>query len=109
MEASWTAVNTDLPDLKMQSLAISPGYANDQTLFAGNSLWCFRLRTGVILESRAGLPTLLWILWYFPGFANDQTVYAGANNVVYISTDGGTSWEDVSPSYDLVNALADIA
>jgi hypothetical protein len=95
----WTPVNAGLTDsngnvLNGDSLAISPGYAGDQTLFAATVYGVFKSTNGGASWSYTGPDHLIVnSVAISPGFADDHTLFAGVQNSgVYKSTNGGGSW-----------------
>jgi len=83
------------------SLAISPGFGADNTIFAGT------YGSGVLKSSDGGsswtaansglTATSIFVLSISPGFATDQTIFAGGSpGGVFKSSDGGHSWTSVS-------------
>ena len=104
---TWTMVTKDdyYSDYYygITSLAFSPNYAADRTLFAGSSA---PPRNGVWKSTDAG------VTWSYnkvggifdisieavvlsPAYTQDQTVFAGGSGI-YKSTDGGATWRNVS-------------
>jgi photosystem II stability/assembly factor-like uncharacterized protein len=88
------------------ALALSPDYAADRTLFAG-----FRAR-GIYRTTNGGIFWQLsspgdWVvtsLALSPAYADDQTLFAShglwtSGYDVHRSTDGGDSWQEVSPAW----------
>ncbi len=82
------------------ALAMSPGYVNDHTVFAGlRGRGVYRTLDGGFSWQSAGLPDQVVIdLAISPAFAADRTIFAavglpttGFN--VYRSTDGGATWQ----------------
>ena len=101
----WTPVNDGIPSyypplISITSLAISPDYTNDQTVFAGTN------RTGIYITTNggttwsavnAGLPdiTNTWVtsIAISPYYANDRTVYAVIlDGGIYKTTSAGADW-----------------
>ncbi|MDH4164328.1 MAG: chitobiase/beta-hexosaminidase C-terminal domain-containing protein [Nitrospirota bacterium] len=83
------------------ALAVSPAYANDQTLFAGTySNGVYKSVDGGVTWSLASTGiTDLYIraLALSPGYQTDQTVFAGGSTGgVFKSTDGGATWSAVN-------------
>jgi len=86
------------------TVAISPNYANDQTVFASTGDLSLKIDVvalfkstdgGVTFSPVAGLPkdTTLLTIAFSPGYSQDQTIYiAGSQGGLFRSTDQGTSW-----------------
>lgn len=96
--ANWNMVTNDL-SCDIQSLAISPNYASDQTVFAGAIRTPHETcpKTGIFITSNGGgswnnddlgLPADpdVNLLAVSPGFASDHTVFAGTDSGVYMRT-----------------------
>lgn len=86
---------------KAQSLAASPQFATDRTLFVGGYYSMWRSTDGgkkfVLLE---GAPKDIEDIALSPGFSNDRTLFVaskgniyGAGAGIYRSVDGGSSWQ----------------
>jgi hypothetical protein len=76
------------------SLAVSPNFANDQTIFAGwNGSGVFRSTNGGNTWSSTGFNAAFKTMVISPDFANDHTIFAGVYvGGVYKSIDGGSTW-----------------
>ena len=95
--ATWTAVNSGLPGGQVSSVALSPGYASDQTLFAGtfdNGLYKSTNGGATWTAVNSGLTNQGVIsVALSPGYASDQTLFAGTyGGGVFKSTNGGATW-----------------
>ncbi|MGD0997122.1 MAG: hypothetical protein ABR941_02215 [Thermoleophilia bacterium] len=82
--ASWTTVNTGLPakDAHVSSLAISPDYATDHTVFAATNLGVYESTSGGASWTAidAGLTDLaVNSVVVSPAYATDHTLFAGGN------------------------------
>jgi len=96
----WTQCSQGIGAVEVRSLAISPGYASDRTLFAGT--WgngVYKSADGGDSWStvNSGIPPLIYYLDVYalalsPGYASDRTLFVGSPCGVLKSTDGGTSW-----------------
>ncbi len=93
---SWTAVNTGLSNLHVKSLAVSPVYATDATLFAGTGAGIFKSTNGGQNWGASGaLAGTIHALALSPNFGTPNTItaaFAGTDNGVFESTNSGTSW-----------------
>jgi photosystem II stability/assembly factor-like uncharacterized protein len=93
------AWNFGLLDLNVFSMAISPGFAEDETLFVGTESGIFHSTNG----GRAWQETAFELdlapvlcLALSPGYADDETLFAGtASSGLLRSADGGQSWQTV--------------
>lgn len=97
---SWTAATTDFPEgTTFTHLLVSPGYSNDQTLFALTS-------TGLLYRSRDGA-----ISWQLLDQRLDQVavakshgpaphLYGVTGGRLLRSGDGGGRWEEIGPTPD---------
>ena len=106
--AGWSAMGPE--DIDVTSLAISPDFSKDSTIFIGLEGWdlgVFRSNDGggdweEVYEGLRG-PVAPWVV-VSPAFASDRTLFAGrGNGGVYRSTDGGDTWKRASrgfPSYE---------
>jgi len=83
------------------SLALSPEYPSDQTLFAGSRYGVFRSLNGGGTFSLVSPWLLINDLAVSDFYASDGTVFAGASgHGVLRSTDHGTSWDTVNTGLD---------
>jgi photosystem II stability/assembly factor-like uncharacterized protein len=93
---TWARALTGLPKRGIYTIAVSPGYASDGTLFAG--MWeggVYKSTNGGANWSNAstGLGNLrVWSVALSPAFATDATLFAGTDGGLYRSTNGGASW-----------------
>lgn len=103
---TWEAIDIEQPSegrspLRQYVLAVSPTYATDRTVFAGN-------RDGQVLRSQDGGDPSSWTeagrvegrvrsIAVSPAFADDQVLFVGSVGGVFRSTDGGTSWQPTGP------------
>jgi photosystem II stability/assembly factor-like uncharacterized protein len=85
-----------LPNVQATAMAVSPDYANDQTLFIGTvGRGILRSTDGGASWQRCGFVqgVLLWNVTVSPNFAQDHTVFGvGVYNEIYKSTNRGYSW-----------------
>jgi photosystem II stability/assembly factor-like uncharacterized protein len=93
---TWARALTGLPKKGIYSLAVSPNYAADQTLFAGmweGGVYKSTNGGGSWANASSGLGNLrVWVVALSPAFATDQTLFAGTDGGLYRSTNGGGSW-----------------
>ena len=99
----------------VSTLAISPDFGNDQTVFAGvfnGGIFKSTDRGVIWLKSDTGLDDLhVRTIAISPDYANDQTIFAGAYKYsgtgrVYKSTDGGNNWIQLNFSPGSVREIA---
>lgn len=97
---TWYAVGTNVADLDVLSLAVSPAYLSDRTVFAGTQHGLSVSHNGGATWSTAlaGLPMGYAIdaLALSPAYATDHTIFAGGMAGLYQSTDGGVTWRTIS-------------
>jgi photosystem II stability/assembly factor-like uncharacterized protein len=95
----WAPWNFGLLDHNILCLAISPAYADDQTIFAGVQSGLFRSINGGRSWREVDLPvgySAVLSLATSPGFAGDGTLYAGTEDPGLLrSTDRGRSWQPI--------------
>jgi photosystem II stability/assembly factor-like uncharacterized protein len=107
---NWTAAILRTPSPLVTALAISPTYAQDQTIFAAT------VEDGVFRSIDQGAE---WAAWNFglydknifclaasPNFANDHVVYAGTESGVFRSKNGAHSWQETNFSADFAPVLS---
>ncbi len=108
---TWAAANFGLLDLKVLSLAISPDFAHDETLFAGTESGLFRSTNGGRAWRDVELPIdfdPVLSLAFSPAYAQDNTVFAGTeSHGLLISRDDGHTWQPAAgfPTDQPVNHL----
>jgi photosystem II stability/assembly factor-like uncharacterized protein len=107
---AWRGTGQGLEGKVVQTLAVSPNFDRDRTLFAGTeSDGIFRSTDagGSWEPSGTGTEGLtINCLWISPEFAQDHTILAGTSVGILRSRDGGNSWQVVYESEDPVLALA---
>jgi photosystem II stability/assembly factor-like uncharacterized protein len=95
----WRALLFPSPPPTISSLAVSPTFAEDGTVFAGT------MEDGVFISRDGGES---WVAWNFgmldlnvmclaisPEFSEDETVFAGTETGILRSTNGGRAWREV--------------
>ncbi|MDQ3702868.1 MAG: hypothetical protein M3442_18375, partial [Chloroflexota bacterium] len=99
--SSWEPANDGLAARSMSSLAVSPEYQEDDTLFAaGIEDGILRSRTsGTSWEHvNEGLPSpQILSLAMSPKFGQDETLLAALAEGLFRSTDGGDTWAVAGP------------
>jgi len=107
----WARWNFGLMDLHVLAMAISPAYADDETLFVGTETGVFRSTNGGRAWREAGFPmdfAPVLSLALSPDYANDGTLFAGTEtNGLFRSLDQGRTWDrlGVDVGEEAVNAL----
>ncbi|MCP4540849.1 MAG: hypothetical protein GY832_27245 [Chloroflexi bacterium] len=117
---TWEQPQQDWED-KFVTLAVSPGYAEDQTVVAGVSdRGILKSKDGgrSWLPANVGIPnTHVSQIFFSPGFEQDSTVFA-LSETLYRSTDGAVSWHPLdidlgcvalSPEFDQDQTLIGIS
>jgi photosystem II stability/assembly factor-like uncharacterized protein len=92
---SWTLINKGLTDLSVDSLAFSPDFANDHTVFAGTDYAIFKSTDSGDswnLIFNFNRKTYTEALVVSPNYSVDQTVFVGLRSSLYKSTDAGEHW-----------------
>jgi hypothetical protein len=92
----WTIGNFGLLDLNTFSMALSPDFAEDETVFVGTETGVFRSTNGARAWRETEFPmesAPVISLAVSPGYARDGTVLAGTEaHGLYISDDRGKTW-----------------
>ena len=90
---TWSQINTGLPVSDVQTIAISPDYANDRTVLAHTGKQLFRSTDGgdnwILLVDEFGESGLRF--YFSPNCAVDHTVFT--SHGFGKSTDGGATWQ----------------
>jgi photosystem II stability/assembly factor-like uncharacterized protein len=109
---TWKALIFPPPPPTVSALAVSPAFAQDETIFAGT------MEDGVFISHNGGER---WVAWNFglldlnvmclavsPAFAIDETIFAGTESGLFRSTNGGRAWREVELpfGYEAVLSLA---
>jgi photosystem II stability/assembly factor-like uncharacterized protein len=125
---TWALHNEGLDVVQVVSLAVSPAYENDQTVFAIGNNNLYRSINGAETWSQlypenflASIPprpnevassyiTSTFDYYYSvaisPAFASDETVFVGGSRGVFRSVDAGETWELVSNDIPEVDVLS---
>ncbi|MBN1311483.1 MAG: hypothetical protein JXB30_08695 [Anaerolineae bacterium] len=107
----FTAWNFGLLDLNIFSLAVSPNFAEDETVFVGAQTSIFRSTNGGRAWREVDLPAgydAVLSLVLSPDFAQDGTLLAGTEmQGLWLSADRGKSWEQLGKHLftEAVNAV----
>lgn len=107
---NWNVAVLRSPPPTVSTLAVSPNFTHDGTLFAG------MVEDGVFRSADRGSR---WAAWNFglldlsafsmaisPDFANDETLFAGTETGIFRSTNGGRAWREVNFPTDLAPVLS---
>ena len=94
------------------SIAFSPNYASDHTIFVGtydeDGHYLYRSTDGgSSWHAVPGWTGGARVIVFSPNYAQDHTVFASAGAAGFIrrSTDGGNSWVDIGPSGESVRSM----
>jgi len=107
---SWNVAILPPPPPLISTLAVSPNFAHDGTLFAGT------VEDGVFRSADRGSR---WSAWNFglldlsvlcmaisSGFADDETLLVGTESGIFRSTNGGRAWREVDFPTDFAPVLS---
>lgn len=107
---SWHVAALRSPPPIVTTLAISPNFVHDGTLFAAT------LEDGVFRSADRGSR---WSAWNFglldlsilsmaisPSFADDETLFVGTETGIFRSTNGGRAWREVNFATELAPVLS---
>jgi len=110
---AWRGAGKGLEGKVVQTLAVSPNYTGDRTLFAGTEADGIYRSTD---SGRSWAPSgvgsqgvTVNCLWISPRFAEDRMVLAGTSAGILRSCDGGDTWQIVYDGGDLILSLAGTA
>lgn len=110
--ANWKALVFPNPPPTVSSLAFSPNFETDETVFAGT------MEDGVFVSRDGGKS---WAAWNFglldlnvmglaisPDFQTDETILAAVETGIFRSTNGGRAWREIELpfGYEAVLSLA---
>ncbi len=106
---SWRTCSFGLLDATVFSVALSPAFARDQTMYAGTDTAIYLSYNGGRAWKQLDFPeeaAPVLSLALSPGFASNGTLYAGTEQSgLYRSTDHGTTWAPLSLPARCVSAL----
>jgi len=101
--AQWSAWNFGLLDLSVLSMAISPCFANDETVFVGTESGIFCSTNGGRAWREVGFPTEfapVLSLVLSPGYAHDGILWAGTESFgAFCSDDRGQTWRRLGEDF----------
>ncbi|MBI3605768.1 MAG: IPT/TIG domain-containing protein [Nitrospirae bacterium] len=93
---NWSAVNTGLDSLRVNSVAVTPDFSSNQTAYVGTAHGVFKSVNGgrSWKEMSNGITVRnIESLVISPSFSSDSTLLAGTNGGgIFKSTDGGNTW-----------------
>lgn len=92
---SWQLKNEGLSYFAhwVPSMAVSPDFQNDGTVFAGTWDGIYRSTNRGENWTRVAFPSKeIYVIRISPSFSADRTLFAGLDDGVYRSTDGGNNW-----------------
>jgi photosystem II stability/assembly factor-like uncharacterized protein len=95
--ATWQAWNFGLFDRSIFSIAVSPGFGQDKTVYVGTESGVFYSRNGGSAWRETGFPTdfaPVLSLAVSPQFAQDGILFAGTESAgLFYSPDRGQNWQ----------------
>jgi len=95
------------------TVAVSPNFAQDSTIYAATDYLSIKLGVYALLKSTnggvtwsavGGLPNVkeMWAVVFSPAYSQDQTIYVAGAGGLYETTNQGTSWT-LASSLSLLN------
>lgn len=85
---------TALNSVPVIAIALSPDYANDQSILVGTLAGAYLSTDGGASWQRPWLEEqVIHHTLFSPDYANDQTLFVGGEDGVYVSSDSGDSWD----------------
>ncbi len=98
---TWVASNSGITDNVIEDIALSPDFQTDQSLFAATkSGGLFKSTDGGANWVYCGLEgTFLQCMAVSPDYTTDQTLYLGSWDSLYMSTDGGSTFNPILDIY----------
>lgn len=107
---TWQVVMLGSPPPQISTLVLSPGFIDDEVLWAGT------LEDGVFCSQDRGYR---WAAWNFglldlnilcmaasPNFSNDETLFVGTGSGIFRSTNGGRAWREIDLDPELAPVLS---
>jgi photosystem II stability/assembly factor-like uncharacterized protein len=102
------------PHDPMFNVALSPNFAQDQTIFVATNQLSIKMGVYALIKSTDGGVTWsvvqgrpgtapITVVAFSPGYATDQTIFTAGNGGLFMSTNQGTSWTTLS-----AEALTDV-
>lgn len=106
----WTS-NWINNDVRVDSIAFSPDYMTDQTIFASKGRYCDAYTSNSFISTDKGGSWLQTgpggVLAISPNFKNDEIVFVGGNTYkIFKSSDGGINWVDLLISGSCLGDMA---
>jgi sugar lactone lactonase YvrE len=100
--AAWPALAHD-PHDPFVAVAVSPNFAQDQTVLAASGVLSIRANVQIVMKSSDGgvnwsvVPGLgnngtIAAVAFSPGYAQDQSIFVATNQGLFRSANQGTSW-----------------
>ena len=113
--ASWAATGPGMVENMVFTLAVSPDFTHDHTLFAGSAPTCsipalYRSTdSGSSWQIAGNLLEIVEAVVISPAYGRDRTVFTTDGHQVFKSTDGGDTWNAVYTSQPTYYDLEEIA
>ncbi len=106
---TWHNKSFGMLDAAVFSLAFSPNFAHDETVFVGAETTVYTSYNGALAWKEVQIPanaTPALSLALSPHFQDDHTLYIGTEyDGLYRSSDGGQSWQKPGLPANCINAL----